>query len=263
VAGLHRRPDQDELTETVDTEPVQAEPAGAEPADAGIGTGTVAAEPVKAEPGDDADTPDLDVPVIGAEAKPEPVANGRPRPSAKRRDAGTVVTDRAGIDEPKHRKQDAVLAAPEPADEPELDTDSDSLEAGTTEEEAPQPPNLTLPIALVVVALLLGGLAFWFAQQLSDARVGSGNAALADVNATKDVAGAAKQAVTSVLSYKFDDMQNSTNRAKEYLDGEAVGPRKRPRQSERHPAAVLRRHPRLADWPAQHDVFGSVFDPPR
>jgi Mce-associated membrane protein len=222
VAGLHRRPDQDELTETVDTEPVDTAPAGAETADAGIGTGTVAAEPVKAEP-DDTDTPDLDVPVIGAEAKPAPVANGRPRPSAKRRDAGTVVTDRAGIDEPKHRKQDAVLAAPEPADEPELDTDSDSLEAGTTEEEAPQPPNLTLPIALVVVALLLGGLAFWFAQQLSDARVGSGNAALADVNATKDVAGAAKQAVTSVLSYKFDDMQNSTNRAKEYLDGEAVG----------------------------------------
>jgi Mce-associated membrane protein len=172
---------------------------------------------------DAAETPDLDVPVIGEEPKPEPVANGRPRPSAKRRDSGMVVTERTGVEETKHRKQDPILPAPDQAGEPEFDASSGSLEVEIAEEEAPQPANLTLPVALVVVALLLGGLAFWFAQQLSDARVGSGNDALSDVNATKDVVGVAQQAVTSVLSYKFDDMQNSTTRAKEYLDGEAVG----------------------------------------
>jgi Mce-associated membrane protein len=204
VAGLHRRTDQDELAETAETVDIEAADAD------------TAAE-------DAAQTPDLDVPVIGEDPKPEPVANGRPKPSAKRRDSGTVVTGRTGIDEPKHRQQDPVLPAPEQAEDAEPDTISGSLEVEDVEEQAPQPANLTLPIALVVVALLLGGLAYWFAQQLSDARVGSGNAALSDVNATKDVVGAAQQAVTSVLSYKFDDMQNSTARAKEYLDGEAVG----------------------------------------
>jgi Mce-associated membrane protein len=217
VAGLHRRSDQDELHDAADVE------TDVETAD------TSAVEAVDSvethETVDAGQAPALDVPVIGEEPEREPVANGRPRPSAKRRDSGTVVTDRAGIDEPKHRKQDPVF--PAQAEEPELDADSglsdDLPEIEIDEEEAPRQASLTLPIVLVAVALLLGGLAFWFAQQLSDARVGSGNDALSDVNATKDVVGAAQQAVTSVLSYKFDDMQNSTTRAKEYLDGEAVG----------------------------------------
>jgi Mce-associated membrane protein len=192
VAGLHRRSDQDELHDAADVETAD----------------TSAVESVEThETVDAGQAPALDVPVIGEEPEREPVANGRPRPSAKR------------------RKQDPVF--PAQAEEPELDADSDLSddlpEIEIDEEEAPRQASLTLPIVLVAVALLLGGLAFWFAQQLSDARVGSGNDALSDVNATKDVVGAAQQAVTSVLSYKFDDMQNSTTRAKEYLDGEAVG----------------------------------------
>lgn len=176
------------------------------------------------------------MPVIGEEPKPE--GNGKPRPSAKRRDSGTVVTDLPETeDAPKHRQQDPAPAAEthhhtglgpreigisapsEDLDPPEAEAEAEVEEESVEKASA----KLALPIALVVVALLLGGLAFWFAQQLSDARIGSGNNALSDVNATKDVVGAAQQAVTSVLSYKFDDMQNSTNRAKEYLDGEAVG----------------------------------------
>jgi Mce-associated membrane protein len=205
---MHRRTD--ELPETADHEAVETEPVESDGAEV-----------------DGAETPDLDVPVIGEEPKPEPVPNGRRRPSAKRRDSGTVVTERTGVEEPEQREQASIFLTPKQPEEPEFDTefdtDSGSLEAEIEEEQAPRPANLTLPIALVVVALLLGGLAFWFAQQLSDARAGSGNNALSDVNATKDVVGAAQQAVTSVLSYKFDDMQTSTTRAKEYLDGEAVG----------------------------------------
>jgi Mce-associated membrane protein len=219
VAGLHRRTD--ELPETTDTETTDTETTDTGTTDTGTAD-VEAVETADAET-DVAETPDLDVPVIGEEPKPEPVPNGRPRPSAKRRDSGTAVTERVGVDEPEHRKRASIFLTPKQAEEPEFEADSGSLEAEIDEAEAPQPANLTLPIVLVVVALLLGGLAFWFAQQLSDARVGSGNNALSDVNATKDVVGAAQQAVTSVLSYKFDDMQSSTTRAKEYLDGEAVG----------------------------------------
>ncbi|MFD1049767.1 hypothetical protein ACFQ1S_31670, partial [Kibdelosporangium lantanae] len=94
----------------------------------------------------------------------------------------------------------------------------------TTEETAAdrQQPRFLLPMIFVVVALLLGGLAWFFSLKATDAQVGSGNAALVDVNGTKDVVGAAQQAVTSVLSYKFDDMAKARERAQLYLSGEAV-----------------------------------------
>lgn len=176
------------------------------------------------------EAPELDVPVIGEE--PEPKARRR-RPTPKRRDTGTVVdsVDSAdstvAVEEPapvKHRDQDE-------APEPDATADSEDTTEPTwreTVKQAPddsdeRAPSYKLPIALLVLALFLGGLAYWFGQQLSDARVGSGNDALSDVNATKDVVGAAQQAASSVLSYKFDDMAGSTARAKEYLEGEAVG----------------------------------------
>ncbi|MET0235568.1 MAG: hypothetical protein ABW224_13065 [Kibdelosporangium sp.] len=214
VAGLRRRPDH-EQPEDEATEP--AEPTGiTEPA------GPAAAGPAAAV--DVAEPPELDGPVIGDE--PEPEANGGSRPAPKRRDTGILSTD-----EPELRDQDPAPVFPVPVAETKSDPDNEpesgTAEAGDPPEieaaEQPRPASQALPVALVVLALLLGFLGLWFLQQESDARIGSGNDALADVDATKDVVGAAQLAVTNVLSYKFDDMQASTTRAKDYLDGEAVG----------------------------------------
>jgi Mce-associated membrane protein len=174
-------------------------------------------EPIEAE------APELDVPVIGAAPQPEV---RRRRPAPKRRDLGEPIEP--GIFHDPDTADDATPAVQEPParhrkQDPEPEADEASDDSGEPAETTGRAPNYTLPIALLVVALLLGGLAYWFAQQLSDARVGTGNDALSDVNATKDVVGAAQQAVAGVLSYKFDDMAGSTARAKEYLDGEAVG----------------------------------------
>jgi Mce-associated membrane protein len=190
-----------------------------------------------------ADTPDLDVPVIG-EAEPTP------RPTPKQRDTGTVTDEPAPRVRPSRRRraQDPAPAteeSTEPTESTESTDSADSTEpvesnadkgsvTGTIDEtdtdesvgdpvEADrQQPKFLLPMVFVVVALLLGGLAWFFASKAADARVGSGNAALVDVNGSKDVVGAAQQAVTSVLSYKYDDMAKAKERAQVYLSGEAV-----------------------------------------
>jgi Mce-associated membrane protein len=168
------------------------------------------------------DTPDLDVPVIGGVVSP-----GKPRPTPKRRDAGTPV------DDPEPARAGRVRD-PEPAADEDEDTFSGTLDPEQAEETEPaesveepaeedqRQPKFLLPLVFVVVALLLGGLAWFFALKASDARIGSGNAALVDVNGTKDVVGAAQQAVTGVLSYKYDDMAKAKERAQLYLSGEAV-----------------------------------------
>lgn len=207
------------------------------------------------------DTSDLDVPVIGeSEPKSRPTPEqrdtgaatdepgaGEPEPRARLFLQGRVRQPEPGTDEPgprirpsrRRRAQD-----PEPAEVDETveanadkgsvagtidDSDSDAdTETGTDSEsdesgeEDRRQPRFLLPMVFVVVALLLGGLAWFFALKAADARVGSGNAALVDVNGTKDVVGAAQQAVTSVLSYKYDDMAKARERAQLYLSGEAV-----------------------------------------
>jgi Mce-associated membrane protein len=187
-----------------------------------------------------ADTPDLDVPVIG-EAEPTS------RPTPKQRDTGTVTDEPGPRVRPSRRRraQDPAPATDEPtgstdSTEPVDSTDSTESNAdkgsvtgtidetdtdesvGETVEEDRQQPKFLLPMVFVVVALLLGGLAWFFAVKAADARVGSGNTALVDVNGSKDVVGAAQQAVTSVLSYKYDDMAKAKERAQLYLSGEAV-----------------------------------------
>ncbi|CAM3648345.1 hypothetical protein KIPE111705_18745 [Kibdelosporangium persicum] len=194
VAGLHRRPSEEEATPSLDV-PVTGEESA---------NGHQTAEPEPPRPQDPVDrqpfvedTADQDT--VWSEPVPEPAKPDEP----------------AASEEPASAEAPSEKAPSEKATE---EPDEDSAEA----EPERQRPNLTVPVILVVVALLLGGLGFWFTQKVSDARVGSGNEVLADVNATKDVVGAANTAVTAVLSYKFDDMPGATKRAKEYLAGEAV-----------------------------------------
>lgn len=191
VAGLHRRTDQQE-------QPEQEEA-----------------------------TPALDVPVIGEETPPAE----QPTPRERRRAARGQEPDEEPT--PRERRRAVRGQDPVPEEEPvstvtlasgtisEPETDED-VRQEPEEPASPGPLNLVIPAVLVVVALLLGGLGFFFMQKLSDARIGAGNEVLSDANTTKDVVGAANTAVVSVLSYKFDDMAGATARAKEYLAGEAI-----------------------------------------
>ncbi|TCO65321.1 hypothetical protein [Actinocrispum wychmicini] len=175
------------------------------------------------------EVPQLDVPVIGE-------TDDRPRPQPKRRDSGTVADDSAPV---KHRRRrvkdpepdetvgvedegDEGVAEPaeDVASEEEFDDEEFSYEE-VTEDNGPQ-VKILLPMVLVVAALLLGALSWFFATKAADSREGANNAALVDVNGTKDLVGAAQQAVAGVLSYKYDQMDQAKIQAQQYLSGEAV-----------------------------------------
>ncbi|MEV4317643.1 hypothetical protein [Actinocrispum sp. NPDC049592] len=231
VAGLgrHAAPDPADTDSVADSGPSARHSADpVPPADAPSGGDEV----VEDAPTETA----FDGPVIGLTRSPG-------RPSAKTRDSGTLVPDEEEVPERPSRSQRrrrfaGAPAAPLPAEpeprrasasvaeaDPETDADLDVDDSVDEVEEIVEPrrPSFLLPIGLVVLALLVAGLGWWFTMKNTDARVGSGNTALADANATKDVVGAAQQAVSGVLSYKFDEMDQAGARAKQYLAGDAVG----------------------------------------
>jgi Mce-associated membrane protein len=200
------------------------------------------------EPGEDEVT-QVDLPVIGEDPQPS-------KPAPKTRDSGVLApVEPEPTRTPRRRRREADPVVPPPIVEMEPDVAEAVLEPGKAREvedaedldatdrtdttnpteptepdgtevaevvAEPRQPNFLLPIALVLAALLVAGLGWWFVSKNADARVGSGNAALVDVNATKDVVGAAQKAVTGVLSYKFDAMDKAAAQAKQYLSGEAV-----------------------------------------
>nr|WP_157527549.1 hypothetical protein [Kibdelosporangium sp. MJ126-NF4]CEL15129.1 putative integral membrane protein [Kibdelosporangium sp. MJ126-NF4]CTQ93275.1 putative integral membrane protein [Kibdelosporangium sp. MJ126-NF4] len=230
VAGLHRRADHADDTHTSDVD--LETPAAPEST--------------------------FDVPVIGEqptnghhtekspERTPEKAAEQEVKPTPRRRVTVPRKQDpKPEAAKPETAEPEAVTTEAEPQattdTEPEATAEAEATQAPAEAEleaeaapelveqeqaasgaDQPEQQKLLIPAILVVVALLLGGLGYWFTQNLSDARTGLGNDALADVNATKDIVGAANTAVTAVLSYKFDDMPGAAQRAKEYLVGEAV-----------------------------------------
>jgi Mce-associated membrane protein len=156
------------------------------------------------------DEPELDTPVIGEDRPRDP----KPRPTPKSRDSGFEIPE---LSRAERRKQEAQPIVPPPTVETEPD-----VATALVQEPPERQPSFMLPLVLVMVALVVAGIGWWFTLKYSDARVGSGNAALVDVNGTKDLVGAAQQAVTGVLSYKYDEMDKASAQAKQYLSGEAV-----------------------------------------
>ncbi|GLZ30544.1 hypothetical protein Lesp02_27330 [Lentzea sp. NBRC 105346] len=86
--------------------------------------------------------------------------------------------------------------------------------------DAPKPwqPSWVLAGALLVVALLLGGLGFWFQQQAGKT---SFDAALVDANATSEVNGQVREGVEKAFSYNFADVAATEKAANELLTGKA------------------------------------------
>jgi Mce-associated membrane protein len=82
-----------------------------------------------------------------------------------------------------------------------------------------------LPIALGVVAVLLGGLAFWFAEEADGlhAAPAARNAALTDTARTSEVKGKVNDAVNALFSYDYADASRTEQAARSLLTGKAVG----------------------------------------
>ncbi|MCP2247763.1 hypothetical protein [Lentzea aerocolonigenes] len=98
-----------------------------------------------------------------------------------------------------------------------------AADAEKTESEAPSAlagqPGWMLPAALLLVAVLLGGLGTFF---LVKSRAVSYDAALVDAAATSAVNGQVREAVEKSFSYNFADVESTEKAARELLTGKAL-----------------------------------------
>src|SRR5688572_1681341 len=84
-------------------------------------------------------------------------------------------------------------------------------------------PSLRRPVALVLCAVVLGGLAVWFAQQAHQVRAAAGtNTALTDNAATSEANGQVANAVNTLFSYNYHDLDKTQQAARRLLTGKAV-----------------------------------------
>ena len=82
---------------------------------------------------------------------------------------------------------------------------------------------MTQVVALGACALVLSGLAAWFAQQAHQVRVAAGtNIALTDNAATSEVNGQVATGVNTLFSYNYNDLDKTQQAARSLLTGKAV-----------------------------------------
>ncbi|MGI5504406.1 hypothetical protein [Lentzea sp. CA-135723] len=164
-----------------------------------------------------------------ADPVPEPVEVAEP--SSKPAEVAPDVPEVVAPDVPEVADEPDVPDAPEPASEeaelkaPEATEWTPSPSPTSKKKPAPaakaEPAKLnwTLPVALVVVGLLLGGLATFF---LVKSRSVSYDEALVDAGATSEVNGQIREAVEKSFSYNFADVDSTEKAAKELLTGKAL-----------------------------------------
>jgi Mce-associated membrane protein len=136
--------------------------------------------------------------------------------------------------------------SPGPAEDTDLDEDDAEDEAGEedqdedeADEEEPEPVpvpsqtigtdsgarrGLRLPVALAGVAVVLGGLAVWFAVEAgnSGSGVNTQNLALLNSSATTEVNRQVTAAVNTIFSYNYADTAKTRSAAQALLTGKAI-----------------------------------------
>ena len=156
--------------------------------------GTEEAENVDALTGE----PEAPEAAEGAEASEAEVAPARPAPRRKKRDTGIA------------KPTEVEEATAEAADEAELPAGSRT-----------QRPYLVAG-ALVLVALVLGGLAFWFKAEEVQVSSATSNTALLDVAKTAQVKDAVSKAAESLFSYDFNNIKKTEDAANDLLANDDV-----------------------------------------
>ncbi|MBE8517717.1 hypothetical protein ILP97_09415 [Amycolatopsis sp. H6(2020)] len=142
----------------------------------------------------EAEEPQVDA--LTGEPSAEEEAPSRPSPRRKKRDTG--------IAKPTEEAEVAV------ADEPQKPAGS----------KVPKP--YLVAGALVLVALILGGLAFWFKSEEVKVSSATSNTALLDVAKTAQVKDAVSKAAEALFSYDFNNIKKTEDAANDLLANDDV-----------------------------------------
>ncbi|MFG1639585.1 hypothetical protein ACGFMK_04815 [Amycolatopsis sp. NPDC049252] len=119
---------------------------------------------------------------------------------------------------PRRKKRDTGIAKPTEVEEvPAAADDEPERPAGART----QRPYLVAG-ALVLVAILLGGLAFWFHTKESAISNATSNTALLDVAKTAQVKDAVSKAAESLFSYDFNNIKKTEDAANDLLANDDV-----------------------------------------
>jgi Mce-associated membrane protein len=172
-------------------EPVEVDPETNEPP-------AIVDDPAEA---DSAEADELEEPV----EKPRPKLREASRPAGKRRSAGIARPDD--------------LAAAETVTEarPSRREKAESRPARSRAQT-----QISVAIALTVVAVLLGVLAFVFRGNADQASDGDSNTALTDTATTSQIKGQLTNAIKQTFSYNYTDLGSTEKAVKENLTGKAL-----------------------------------------
>ncbi|WP_410668880.1 hypothetical protein [Amycolatopsis sp. cmx-4-68] len=122
---------------------------------------------------------------------------------------------------PRRKKRDTGIAKP---------TDVTEASAAVSKEEKPAPAAagsfsnkpFVLASALLLVAVLLGGLAFWFHTKEEAVSDATSNTALLDVAKTAQVKDAVSKAAEALFSYDFNNIKKTEDAANDLLANDDV-----------------------------------------
>ncbi|PRW62020.1 hypothetical protein [Actinopolyspora mortivallis] len=165
---------------------------------------------------------------------------GEPGDTAEEGTSAEHARDSSGREEPAGRVGEAVSAPSGTAEHPETDTrPAEDTATETTEDAAARPAEddsgrrgwfspssrpTTVAGVLLVLALGVGGLAYWFHERAHSLRHEgpAANEALVDEAATSEVKGRISTAVEKLFSYDYSNVEKTDKAAEQFLTGEAV-----------------------------------------
>jgi Mce-associated membrane protein len=121
---------------------------------------------------------------------------------------------------PRRKKRDTGIAKPSDVEEAEAEAAAEPVRAtgGTSRVQTPY----VVAGALVLVALLLGGLAFWFKSEEVGVSSATSNTALLDVAKTAQVKDAVSKAAEALFSYDFNNIKKTEDAANDLLANDDV-----------------------------------------
>ncbi|MFF1606388.1 hypothetical protein ACFVYA_01315 [Amycolatopsis sp. NPDC058278] len=122
---------------------------------------------------------------------------------------------------PRRKRRDTGIAKPSDVSEAEAAAASEEKAAPAAAGSFSHKPYV-LASALVLVALLLGGLAFWFHVKEDKISAATSNTALLDVAKTAHVKDAVSKAAEALFSYDFNNIKKTEDAANDLLANDDV-----------------------------------------
>ncbi len=195
------------------------------------------------------------VPAEPRKPRPRPAPRPVPRPAAKPAEPFEASNGQLDADTAPSAEDTAVFAAVDTDDEPKADaltgeledaparpaprrkkrdtgiakpTDFDEVPVSDTDHEPAKPAGSTVQRpyvvagALVLVALILGGLAYWFKSEEVAVSQATSNTALLDVAKTAQVKDAVSKAAEALFSYDFNNIKKTEDAANDLLANDDV-----------------------------------------